>query len=163
MHLSRILAVAGRLFVGGVFLLYGLLKLSGGQFIPGDFAFDSRTDNPVVLVWHFYGYSPVYHRFIGAAECLPAVLLLWPRTAALGAVLAFPVAVNIAVMDWCFGFPLPATLLVTAMAVVSGWLLWHDRAKLLRLCGRDIPDPTKLAEPLSWPTDLIENENPGAG
>jgi hypothetical protein len=129
------MVVVTRLFVGGTFLLYGLLKLSGGQFISGDFTIDTRTGDPITLVWHFYGYSPVYHRFIGAAECLPAILLIWPRTATLGALLAFPVAVNIAVMDWCFGFPLPATSLITLLAVLSGWLLWFDRKKILLLCS----------------------------
>ncbi|MBX7106091.1 MAG: hypothetical protein K1X57_18565 [Gemmataceae bacterium] len=119
-----------RLFVAGVLLLYGLLKVTGGQFIPGEFTFDSRTDSLVTLVWHFYGYSPVYHRFLGVAECVPGLLLLWPRTATLGALMALPVALNIAVMDWCFGFPLPATLLATSLAALSAALLVADRKRL---------------------------------
>ena len=76
MRVSRAAVIAGRVFVAGVFLVYGLLKLAGGQFVPGEFRFDSQSDSMVTLVWHFYGYSPVYHRFIGLAEVVPAVLLL---------------------------------------------------------------------------------------
>ena len=137
MRVSRAAVIVGRVFVAGVFLFYGLLKLAGEQFVPGEFRFDSRSDSMVTLVWHFYGYSPVYHRFIGLAEVVPAGLLLWPRTAALGALLALPVAVNIAVMDWCFGFPASAAGLATEVAAVSAALVWADRSRVLALCGPD--------------------------
>lgn len=137
MRVSRAAVIAGRVFVAGVFLAYGLLKLAGGQFVPGEFRFDSRSESMVTLVWHFYGYSPVYHRFIGLAEVVPAVLLLRPRTAALGALLALPVAANIAVMDWCFGFPVSAAGLSTEVAAVSAALLWADRGRVMALCGPD--------------------------
>ena len=137
MRMSRAAVIAGRVFVAGVFLVYGLLKLAGGQFVPGEFRFDSGSDSMVTLVWHFYGYSPVYHRFVGLAEVVPAVLLLWPRTAALGALLALAVAANIAVMDWCFGFPASAAGLITQVAAVSAALLWADRRRVMALCGPD--------------------------
>jgi hypothetical protein len=137
MQMSRAAVIIGRVFVAGVFLVYGLIKLAGGQFMPGEFRFDSRSDSMMTLVWHLYGYSPVYHRFIGLAEVAPALLLLWPRTAALGALLALPVAVNIAVMDWCFGFPATAIALITEVAAVSAALLWVDRGRLMALCGPD--------------------------
>jgi hypothetical protein len=55
---------------------------------------------------------------------------------ALGALLARPVAVNIAVMDWCFAFPASATGLITEVAAVSAALLWADRGRVMALCGR---------------------------
>jgi hypothetical protein len=154
--------IAGRLFVAGVFLVYGLIKLAGEQFVPGEFQFDSRSDSMVTLVWHFYGYSPVYHRFVGLAEVAPAVLLLWPRTAALGALVALPVAANIAVMDWCFGFPASATGLITEVAVVSAALLWADRARVMALCGPDAAGgAAERAEPSYGLSDLSKNKADG--
>src|SRR5262249_9863903 len=137
MRMSRAAVIVGRVFVAGVFLFYGLLKLAGEQFVPGEFRFDSQSDSMMTLVWHFYGYSPVYHRFIGLAVVLRAVPLPGPRTAALVALLALPVAANIAVMDWCFGFPASAAGLATEVAAVSAALLWADRRRVMALCGPD--------------------------
>ena len=158
MRISRAAVIAGRVFVAGVFLVYGLIKLAGGQFVPGEFRFDSRSDSMVILVWHFYGYSPVYHRFAGLAEVVPAILLLWPRTAALGALLALPVAVNIAVMDCCFAFPASATGLITELAAVSAALLWADRGRVMALCGPDAAGDTaeRAAQGTSLEGDVAE-------
>lgn len=118
-----------RLALGIIFILYGVLKLLGGQFIYGDFIFDSRTADGTTLVWFFYGYSPVYGRLIGVAEIIPGVLLLVPRTRTLGALILLPIAANIAVMDFCFNFPAVKyfALLLTLLDLV---LLAADHRKL---------------------------------
>jgi uncharacterized membrane protein YphA (DoxX/SURF4 family) len=125
-----ILAVL-RLFVGLAFVTYGLVKLLGGQFVTGDFVLDSRTTDPTTLVWCFYGYSPVYARFIGLCEFIPGLLLLIPRTRTLGAACLLPISLNITVMDFCFGFPAVKyfSLLLTLLTAV---LVAADARKLKR-------------------------------
>jgi hypothetical protein len=59
-------------------------------------------------VWLFFGYSSFYGRFIGVVELLAGVLCLVPRTHRLGAMAAFPLMTNVAVMDWLVRIPLPA-------------------------------------------------------
>jgi len=123
--------------LGVALILYGAVKLpaEGGQFIyTRDWTFEAAHGQPTTLVWLFFGYAPVYGRFIGCVELLAGVLCLVPRTHRLGAMAAFPLMTNVAVMDWSFGFPLAACLLATGLAVGSLWVLvptFADLSKVL--------------------------------
>jgi len=134
-----------RLVVGLSFITYGVVKLLGGQFTSGDWVIDSRTTDPTSLVWCFYGYSPVYARFIGLCELIPGLLLLLPRTRTLGAAALFPVSLNITVMDFCFGFPSVKyfSLLLTVLSFV---LLIEDFTRL-KIAFWDDCHPKDLAKP----------------
>src|SRR5438874_698566 len=116
----RIALLVCRLVVGGAFITYGLVKILGGQFYYGDFVIDSKTTDPTTLVWCFFGYSPVYGRFLGFCELAPGLLLLFSRTKTLGAVALLPVTLNITVMDFCFGFPAVkyTSLLLTLLCAI---------------------------------------------
>jgi uncharacterized membrane protein YphA (DoxX/SURF4 family) len=126
-----------RVFLAITFATYGLVKVLGGQYNYGDWVIDKRTVDGTSLVWAFYGYSPMYGRFTGLFELVPAILLLIPRTATIGAAALFAVALNVTAMD--FGFHYPAVkyfaLGYTALLAV---LLWADREKLsLLLLNRE--------------------------
>jgi hypothetical protein len=106
MRVKKLLLNGGGLILGVVFVLYGLIKLLGSQFIfSHDWVIDGRTTDGTTLVWCFFGYSPVYGRLVGLAELVPGLLLLVPRTRLLGALVLLPVSANITVMDFCFDFP----------------------------------------------------------
>lgn len=126
--------VLTRLALAAVFPLYGTLKLVGGQFVYDwhEQTFVRGGEHGHTIVWYFFGYSRAYGTFVGLCEIVPALLLLWPRTARLGTLVLFAVATNIAVMDVCYGVPLPATLSVVAYALACGALLWRDRRELAR-------------------------------
>ena len=126
-----------RVFLAITFATYGLVKVLGGQYNYGDWVIDKKTVDGTSLVWAFYGYSPMYGRFTGLFELVPAILLLIPRTATIGAAALFAVALNVTVMD--FGFHYPAVkyfaLGYTGLLAV---LLWADREKLsLLLLSRE--------------------------
>jgi len=129
---ARQVVGAIRFFLAVVFIVYGLTKLLGGQFNYGDWTIAKKTVDGTSLVWSFYGYSPAYARFIGLTELIPAILLLIPRTATVGAMALFMVALNVTVMDFAFGFP-SVKYFALLYTVLLGILLWADRAKLLRL------------------------------
>ncbi|MGH7468637.1 MAG: MauE/DoxX family redox-associated membrane protein, partial [Longimicrobiales bacterium] len=124
-----------RFFLAVVFIVYGLTKLLGGQFNYGDWTLDKKTVDGTSLVWAFYGYSPVYARFLGLTELIPAILLLIPRTATVGALMLFMVTLNVTVLDFAFGFP-SVKYFALLYTLLLGMLLWSDRAKLLRLLER---------------------------
>jgi uncharacterized membrane protein YphA (DoxX/SURF4 family) len=124
-----------------VVLAYGLQKL--GVLGQPQFAYDwqevtfRRDDpHPFTMIWHFYGYSRAYGYFIAFCEIVPAVLLLVPRTATVGAAGVFMVMLNVTVMDWTFDLPRPATLLATGLLLGSTLLLWTDRRKLAPLIAK---------------------------
>src|SRR5436309_9829651 len=118
-----------RVFLGITFATYGLVKVLGGQYNYGDWVIDKKTADGTSLVWAFYGYSPFYGRFTGLFELVPAIMLLIPRTATIGAAALFAVAVNVTAMD--FGYHYPAVkwfaLVYTILLAV---LLWADRERL---------------------------------
>ncbi|USL26940.1 hypothetical protein [Priestia megaterium] len=58
------------------FLIYGMAKIYPGQFITGDFVFDSTKDSAMKLAWYFFGYSDFYNYFIATGELLAAFLLV---------------------------------------------------------------------------------------
>jgi uncharacterized membrane protein YphA (DoxX/SURF4 family) len=126
--------VATRLFLAAVFLLYGTIKLTGGQFVYDwqQQTFTRGSEHGHTIIWYFFGYSRAYGTFIGLCEIVPALLLLSHRTARLATLVLFAVSGNVALMDVCYGMPLPATLSVGFYALLCGALLWRDRRELAR-------------------------------
>jgi len=121
-----------RVFLAITFGTYGLVKVLGGQYNYGDWVIDKKTVDGTSLVWAFYGYSPMYGRFTGLFELVPAILLLIPRTATIGAAALFAVALNVTAMD--FGFHYPAVkYFALGYTVLLAVLLWADREKLALL------------------------------
>lgn len=121
-----------RIALGLIFAMYGLLKVLGGQYNYGDWVIDKKTTDGTSLVWAFFGYSPYYGRLTGLFELIPAILLMIPRTATIGAAALFAVSLNITAMDFAYGYPAVKymALLYTVLLAV---LLWADRHKLMLL------------------------------
>ncbi len=135
----RLVLLLCRLIVGMAFVAYGLVKILGGQFYHGDFVIDSKTTDGTWLVWCFFGYSPVYARFIGACELVPGLLVLIPRTTTLGALALLAVSFNITVMDFCFDFP-SVKYIALFLTVLCGVLVASDHRRL-KLIFWDNPMP----------------------
>jgi uncharacterized membrane protein YphA (DoxX/SURF4 family) len=123
------LITAVRLLLFVVFAGYGTIKLLGGQYDYGDWVISNRTQDGTSVVWAFYGYSPVYGRFTGLYELLPALLLLSRRTATLGALALFAVSLNITVMDFAYGYPM-VKYFALAYTLLCLFLVAQDRDRL---------------------------------
>ena len=133
-------------------LVYGGAKLILGQMGRPDFA-DALVRygemSPHGLLWRFTGFSPTVQFIAGLAEVLAAVLLIWGRTAFLGALLG---AVDLGIvfgLDLAFDIPVKQL----ALALTVGCLLvmlpsW--RRVLALLTGGAAP---AAAQPriLPWP------------
>ena len=98
-------------------IMYGFAKLNESQFT----VLDSELAKPLGevsgfwLTWHYFGYSPPYGTLIALLQIGGGILLVWPRTALVGALLLFPVFTNIALVDVFFGIDLGATLVALAV------------------------------------------------
>lgn len=121
-----------RVGLGLIFATYGLVKVLGGQYNYGDWVIDKKTVSGTSLVWAFFGYSQFYGRATGLFELLPAILIMIPRTATIGAAALFAVSLNITLLDFAYDYPAVRyfALLYTVLLAV---LLWADRHKLLLL------------------------------
>lgn len=93
--------------------------------------FTSLPDsNPVGHYFNALLDTGFYYEFIGWGQLIAAVLLLFPRTAHLGALMFFPIILNIAVLTHAVGFK-GTWLLTILMTLAATYLVaWdYDRLK----------------------------------
>lgn len=104
-------------------IAYGFAKLTGSQFT----VLDSELSKPMGevsgfwLTWYYFGSSTVYGTVIALVEIGGGLLLAWPRTALVGALVLLPVVGNIILMDVVFGIgalPASVTILICLLIVV---------------------------------------------
>jgi uncharacterized membrane protein YphA (DoxX/SURF4 family) len=111
------LALISRISLAFAFLPTGLVKLMGERFTS------ISVDDPIGFFFEALYQSGPYWRFIGFSQVLVAVLVLIPRTATIGAVVAFPLVLNI--------FIITVSLHFTGTPLITGGLLL---ASLFLLC-----------------------------
>jgi len=102
--------------------------------------------NPVGHYFNALYNTGFYYEFIGWAQLTAAVLLLFPRTAHIGALLFLPIIANIAVLTTSVGFV--GTWVITIFMTLASLLLtsWeYDRLKPILFFDRsDRATPLKL-------------------
>lgn len=125
------------------FIPSGIVKISGERFtaLPSNHPLGQYFD-----ALHHTGY---YYTFIGVAQLVIALLLLIPRTALLGALLYFPLILNICVLAYATRFE--GTRITTFMLLASLYLLFwsYDRIKYILPFKQPgtISQTTKLKSP----------------
>ena len=101
--------------------------------------------NPVGHYFNALYQTGFYYEFIGWGQVIAAVLLIFPRTAHIGALMFFPIILNIAVLTNAVGFA--GTWLVTILMFLASLYLvcWdYDRIKAIFFIGRrDKTNPFK--------------------
>ena len=104
-----------------IMITYGFAKLNGSQFT----VLDSEVTKPMGevsgfwLTWYYFSFSTIYGTIIALVEIGGGLLLIWPRTALVGALALFPVVTNIILTDILFGIgALPASVLVLVCLVI---------------------------------------------
>ena len=112
---------------------YGLSKLLGIQFnLPPEMAqrpVGSLTGHQ--LTWYYYSYSHAYANIIGLTQLAGGVMLLFRKTAMLGAAIILPVISNIFMVNIFFSITWGA--LCTSAFIFASMLaiLWHHRRPLI--------------------------------
>ncbi|WP_280343682.1 DoxX family protein [Nocardia neocaledoniensis] len=97
-----------RLCVGGQLLFYGFAKLIPTQMPePALTTLLTRVGDltPMTMLWTQVGSSPVYEMALGLAEVLAGLLLFWPRTATLGALLGVVSMAQVFLLNLTFDVP----------------------------------------------------------
>lgn len=132
------------------FIPSGYVKIMGERFAAG-----LPANNPLGHYFEALQLTGSYYTFIGIVQLITAVLLLIPRTALLGALLYFPIIVNICVLTYATRFD--GTRIVTMMVLACLYLLiWdYDRLKhLLPLKQREAEVPI-VTKPLGTRLRLV--------
>jgi uncharacterized membrane protein YphA (DoxX/SURF4 family) len=102
------LLLAMRFTLASILLAYGISKVFDLQFSPPDVRVLNERygdSSPMELLWTFVGFSVPYTIFSGVVEVIPGVLLLFRRTAVLGALMAVAVMLNVALLNFCYDVP----------------------------------------------------------
>jgi len=142
----RAVIIYSRYYLGITLISYGLAKFGEGQFpsprldsleqLYGDFS-------PMGLAWRFFGYSATYKSFMGLAEIIPGLLLLFRRTTVLGALLAVAVTTNIVLVN--FSFDVPVKLFSSHLLLFSFLILSPFAADLFRFLVLNQPTQLRIS------------------
>ncbi len=91
-----------------IMILYGSFKLAKSQFpapslhrLTGTFG----DASPMGLAWTFLGYSHGYNIFMGIAEALGGLLLLFRKTAVFGSLFSITVLMNVLMINLFYDIP----------------------------------------------------------
>ncbi|HEV2801236.1 MAG TPA: hypothetical protein VGW12_12105 [Pyrinomonadaceae bacterium] len=125
-RLLKVFTVCTRILLALGFLPSGLTKVLGNRFtILG-------IDNPVGFFFEAMYRTGFYWRFIGLCQLAAALLLVIPRTATIGALIYFPLILNIFIITVSLHFQ--GTPFITGlMLLASVYLLCWDYDKLKHL------------------------------
>lgn len=137
-------AVFCRVALAAGFLPAGFVKVMGERFAAG-----LPSNNPLGHYFDALQLTGYYYTFIGIVQIITAVFLLIPKTSLLGALMYFPIIINICVLTYATRFE--GTRLVTMMVLANLFLLiWdYDRLKHVLPIGQPkIESPPVLKKPL---------------
>jgi hypothetical protein len=115
-------AVFCRIALAASFIPSAFVKIMGERFtgLP--------SNNPLGHYFDALHITGYYYTFIGITQIITAVLLIIPRTALLGALMYFPIIVNICVLTYATRFA--GTRIVTIMVLANLFLLIWDYNRL---------------------------------
>jgi uncharacterized membrane protein YphA (DoxX/SURF4 family) len=136
-RLAALLRVFLRYHIAIQMLGYGFAKLFTGQFpapTNGRLMQAYGDSSPMGLLWTFMGNSRAYTMFAGAAEVLGGTLIVFRRTATLGAIVVLGVMTNVAMLNYCYD--VPVKLFATHMVFMALIVI--------------APDARRLADVLVW-------------
>lgn len=134
-----------RLSLAFGFFVAGMVKIMGERFASG-----LSTIHPMGSFLESLHHTGYYYTFIGIAQVVAALLLLIPRTVLLGALLYFPIIINIWLLSFALRFEgsfVSSPLMVLANLYI---LVWHyDKLKYI-LPFKKVPDFGILEKPKTY-------------
>jgi hypothetical protein len=121
--LAQIFIIYTRYLIGGAFVFASIIKIKGKRFTTY-----SQEDAPLGSAMHFFEVlyqTGGYWQFIGWAQLLAGFLLMTQRFAKLGALVNFPILLNVFVITISMEFG--GTPLITGLMLLANLILivWH--------------------------------------
>lgn len=138
-----------RFLIGGAFVFASIIKIKGKRFTSL-----SGEDAPFGTAFHFFEtmyQSGIYWQFLGWGQLIAGMLLMTQRYAKLGAVINFPIVLNIFVITISMDFNY--TPVITGMMLLANLVLlgWHwDELKILLNIQPTAPSPIRSKSSGIW-------------
>ena len=153
--LAQIFIIYTRYLIGGAFVFSSIIKIKGKRFTT-----NSQEDAPLGSAMHFFEtlfQTGFYWQFIGWAQVLAGFLLMTQRYAKLGAVVNFPILLNVFVITISMDFggtPLITGLMLAANLMLLIWH-WGELKSLINLPYTPEPKDQEENKPLWAITGLL--------
>jgi uncharacterized membrane protein YphA (DoxX/SURF4 family) len=139
-----------RYYLGMVLIGYGFSKVFHKQ-MPSPFLYQlvqpMGDKSPMGLLWSYMGFSPAFSAITGWAEVIPGILLMFRRTALLGALMTVVVMFNVVVLNFCFD--VPVKLFSSLLLLIALFLIAPELGRLINLLILNKP-----VEPRIYPVHL---------
>ena len=148
-YLHRWLRFYVRLVLGAILLSYGAAKVIKSQF---PYPFLSRLiepygdSSPMGLLWTFMGYSRSYNIFTGLVEMVGGALVIVPRLATVGALLAVGAVANVFILNMTYD--VPVKLFSFNLLLMGGFLLLPEVRRLTNVLVLNRAAEPVVAPPL---------------
>jgi hypothetical protein len=146
------LRISVRYYFAFILFVYGFIKIIKLQFPFPDLtrmADPFGSASPMGLAWSFIGYSEGYNFFIGAAEVIAGVLILFRRTVLIGSLIAMTVMINVAAMN--FMYDIPVKIFSSNLILLSAFLAAHEFDRLRKFFFLNKPVAPSPASMRKWP------------
>jgi uncharacterized membrane protein YphA (DoxX/SURF4 family) len=130
--LGHWLRVYVRYVLAATMLSYGMSKVFKSQFpLPSPLRMMQPygDSSPMGLLWTFMGFSTPYTMFVGGAEALGGLLLLFRRTTTLGSLVVLAVMTNVVMLNFCYD--VPVKLYSIHLWLMAAFLLLPDVPRLV--------------------------------
>jgi hypothetical protein len=153
--LALIFIIYTRYLIGGAFVFACIIKIKGKRFTTY-----SHEDAPIGSTMHFFEVlyqTGLYWQFIGWAQLLAGFLLMTQRYAKLGALVNFPILLNVFVITISMEFgvtPLITGLMLAANLMLLIWH-WGELKSLINLPYTPEPKDQEENKPLWAITGLL--------
>lgn len=118
----RYFAIFCRITLALGFIPSGMVKIMGERFTG------LSSNHPLGQYFDALHLTGYYYTFIGVVQVTVAILLLTPRTALLGAIVYFPIILNICILTYSVRFE--GTRMTTLMVLANLYLLCWDYDRL---------------------------------
>lgn len=120
---TQLLVVYTRFILGGGFVFASIIKIKGKRFTTV-----SQEDAPFGTAMHFFEtmyQTGIYWQFLGWGQLIAGFLLMTQRYSKLGAVINFPIVLNVFIITIAMDFSY--TPVITGMMLLAnmGLLIWH--------------------------------------
>jgi len=138
-----------RYFLAFFTLGYGFNKVFNMQAIPiteSLLALPYGMQKPSRVFFHFLGYSNAFEQFTGWVEVIGGLFLLWRRTVTIGAIVLLSVMSAVVVVN--FGYHIRVRYISLHFLLITIYLLWNDRTRLLNLFFLNKPSEAVAYVPL---------------
>ena len=146
---AQIFIIYTRYLIGGAFVFASIIKIKGNRFTS-----ESGAENPIDSAWHFFEtmyQSGLYWKFIGLGQLLAGFLLMTQRFAKLGALVNFPIILNIFVITLSYYFAF--TPVVTGLMLLANLMLilwdWNELKVIVNL-SPSIDHNKRLEKDVLW-------------